>query len=199
MPRCHIVGGGEGVMRPQRGDSIFINPVSAVEDSLCWQNNPDNRRVQLRWEPGSVVTIVSIVPSTANPMDASGIGDKFGISDNSGKIIAVEAKLPFDTLMRDGEPVIDEKDGRPAFGTAMVYDAVGNVVKADLLIKKAAINRVYHACFLGRDQQEPSPGGRGRLPDQRQICDREKSGYKDQQIYCKMVLNPLTGLFLFYS
>ncbi len=38
---------GEGVSIPEDGDLIYINPVSAVGDSLVWQNNPLNRRVAL--------------------------------------------------------------------------------------------------------------------------------------------------------
>ncbi len=156
-----IVNGSEGFTGPESGDSIFISPVSAVGDSLTWQNNPANRRVILNREPGAVITIVPISSSGENPMDISGIKGQFGIKQNSGKIIAIDTKHPFDTLKRNGEPVIDEKDGKPAFGTAMIYDAVGNLVKADLFIKKAAVDRVYYIFWDGtnRNHRRVARGG----------------------------------------
>jgi len=147
-----ILRGDDDLPKPQAGDSLFINPVSAVRDSLCWQNNPANRRVKLNWEPGVVVKVVPIVSSGNDPMDVSRVRDQFAIMENRGKIIGIEAKLQLDTLTKAGAPVVDKSDGKPAFGRVKIYDAVGNLMQGDLFIKKAGVGQVYYVIWDGTNR-----------------------------------------------
>lgn len=61
------ITGVNGVEYPEAGDSIRINPVSAVGDSLVWQNNPENRREILSIDRGKVDWTVIVSPNPMNP------------------------------------------------------------------------------------------------------------------------------------
>ena len=147
-----IVTETEGPSALHNGDSIFINPISAVGDSGTWQNNPDNRRVLLKWNPGSLITLVPLRSTGSDPMNISGTGAQLGIRENHGKLVVISTKQPFDTLIRNGQPVTDSRDGAPAFGTAMIYDAVGNLVKTDALVKKSAVDKLYYVLWDGTNR-----------------------------------------------
>jgi flagellar hook assembly protein FlgD len=62
--------------------------------------------------------------------------------------------------MRNERPVIDKKDGKPVFGTAAIYDPVGNLVKSDAFIKNADVDRVYYVLWDGinRNHRRVAPG-----------------------------------------
>ena len=85
-------------------------------------------------------------------MDISTIRGRLDLRENRGKIIAIDIKHPFDTLMQDGEVAVDENDGRSTFGTAVIYNAVSNLVKADMLIKKATIDQIYYIFWDGTNR-----------------------------------------------
>ena len=155
-----IVKNVQGSPPPQSGDSLYINPVSAVGDSLSWQNNPANRRVCLKWALGSMITLIPVRSTGPNPLDISVISRQLGINENQGKLITVTTKRPLDTLQRNGRPVIDSKDGSPVFGTALIYDPAGNLMKSDALIKKSDNGQVYYIVWdcTNRNHRRVAPG-----------------------------------------
>jgi hypothetical protein len=101
------VTGVEGVSTPKKGDLIYINPISAVGDSLVWQNNQNNRRVPLTthqtitWEP-------IIAPNPFNP--------ELPVFDTVGTVIR---------LVKLGHKSIPAN----IFSAEIsIYDSVGNAV-----------------------------------------------------------------------
>jgi len=61
------VTGMEGTSYPENGDSIWINPVSAVGDTISWQNNPANRRALIGIQRSAVNWDVEVMPNPFNP------------------------------------------------------------------------------------------------------------------------------------
>jgi hypothetical protein len=110
----------EGVISPKNGDSIFINPISAVGDSLTWQNNPANRRVILSVERTVNWTVI-VTPNPFNPDQYLGKGAAIRIV-NPGN-----SKIPADI----------------SDAAISIYDAVGNSVVKSAPFEKGASDFVY--------------------------------------------------------
>ncbi|MBN1578248.1 MAG: DUF11 domain-containing protein [Chitinispirillaceae bacterium] len=118
-----VVKGIEGVTYPESGDSVFINPASAVGDSMTWQNNPANRRVPLLVQRGALKWDVVVFPNPFNPDQHVG-----NIPGTSVRIVNPgNFNMP-----------INISDAR-----INIYDAVGNPVVKSTLFEKGASGLVY--------------------------------------------------------
>lgn len=103
-----IVSSSGGVEYPMAGDSIRINPVSAIGDSGVWQNNPNNRSVALSVKKRSARWHADVVPnpcalSAASPA-GSGVSIRIVTEGNSRTPISIKN------------------------ATISIYDATGNCV-----------------------------------------------------------------------
>ncbi|MBN1758979.1 MAG: hypothetical protein JW863_11705 [Chitinispirillaceae bacterium] len=97
----------EGVAYPASDDEMYINPVSAVGDSVVWQNNPFNRRVPLKlirsqkWK-------LQVHPNPLNP--------DYPVFDNAAVLIRIV------NATNENSPMVITN------AEISIYDKVGNVV-----------------------------------------------------------------------
>jgi hypothetical protein len=123
-------------------DSLRLTNIKAV-DTI---GNPPitNKKGDIEWGDGSK-TIVT--PILTDPEKMANIKARLGIQDkeNMGKIVNIQTVRDFAVVM---------VNGRPAYGTAQVYDAVGNLVAEQATIDKAAFRpRTYYIYWNGLNRQ----------------------------------------------
>ncbi|MCX7727100.1 MAG: hypothetical protein N2053_09665, partial [Chitinispirillaceae bacterium] len=106
----------EGISYPENGDSVWINPIYAIGDSLTWQNNPSNRRVLLQVKRGALSWDVIAVPNPFNPYNR-------GIVDSS---VTIHIINPVNPLLPVNIPD----------AMLSIYDQVGNIVAKSLKFEK---------------------------------------------------------------
>ncbi len=113
----------EGVDYPENGDSIFINPVSAIGDSLQWQNNPQNRRCVLAIQRGPMKWDVIVTP---NPLDP----DR-RVLDTGCAVIRIVNPVNFNAPVNISDARIS------------IFDAVGNTVVKSEPFRKTPNGLIY--------------------------------------------------------
>ncbi len=139
---------------PDSTDSIRLINEKAVDTA---GNAPQiNRKGDIVWGPGADVEIISIQSKDKQkPMEIDpNVQKQLGITENNGKPVAIITTRPF-------EPIgTDPKTGKKSFGTATIYDAVGNLVAVDLSILEARLPRTYYVVWDGtnRNKRRVAPG-----------------------------------------
>ncbi|MBN1577629.1 MAG: hypothetical protein JW913_13805 [Chitinispirillaceae bacterium] len=126
-------------------DSIRIISAAAVDSAGNASPVENGRKGDVVWGPGAFTEVIPVKSEGEDPMVITKrIQDELGIKENTGKVIGINTLKPFDTVKVNGED---------AFGTATIYDAVGNLVNTDLPIKKSArSDRVYYVVWDGTNR-----------------------------------------------
>ncbi len=111
-------------------DSILL--VGTVEDTAG--NYPDTtKKGPIEWGKGTGIVIAAI-PNTASEQDPMAIdqflAEKLHLPSRQGRVIQLQAG--HGALLEMGK----DSDGRPKYGDAVIFDAVGNVVGENLPVKR---------------------------------------------------------------
>jgi hypothetical protein len=111
-------------------DSILL--IGTVEDTAG--NYPDTtKKGPIEWGKGTGIVIAAI-PNTASEQDPMAIdpflAEKLYLPSRQGRVIQLQAG--HGALLEMGKDV----DGRPKYGDAIIFDAVGNIVGENLPVKR---------------------------------------------------------------
>ncbi|MBN1306701.1 MAG: VWA domain-containing protein [Chitinispirillaceae bacterium] len=126
-------------------DSIRIISEAAVDSAGNVSPVENGKKGDVVWGPGAFTEVIPVKSDSGDPMEIDQrIKRELGIREQKGKVIGINTLRPFDTVKVKGEI---------AFGTAMIYDAVGNLVEYDLPVQRSASSdRLYYVVWDGTNR-----------------------------------------------
>ena len=134
-----IVSQIQGVVFPQTGDSIWINPSAGVGDAAgVIQNNPGNRRV-----------ILTVAPIPYSPPQVTIVKNPFSIG---GSVFDANSGAPAGTGTIIQVSPSKQLTGLISFAaTAKIYDILGNAVVKDITFKQSPSTGILYYNWDGRN------------------------------------------------
>jgi hypothetical protein len=133
-----------GLVTPEEDSMSFIGNSSSVADKSGNSANIHNRIVPVEWGIENSITIaVSNNPFTPGETEINSLVRKhYGVPDEQkiGTIIGITSIKPFQKL----------SDG--SYGSAVIYDAVGNLIQKNLPVQKTKTGSYYYAHWDGRNK-----------------------------------------------
>jgi hypothetical protein len=139
-----LVLNSNGLVTPEEDSMSFIGNSSSVADKSGNSANIHNRIVPVEWGIENSITIaVSNNPFTPGETEINSLVRKhYGVPDEQkiGTIIGITSIKPFQKL----------SDG--SYGSAVIYDAVGNLIQKNLPVQKTKTGSYYYAHWDGRNK-----------------------------------------------